>query len=64
LERARRLGVKAIDVHETRFDQQMEINEKYNQLQLQLLQAKLAQNKNFQFNDEEEGDEKSPKKLQ
>jgi len=56
--------VKAIDVHETRFDQQMEINEKYNQLQLQLLQAKLAQNKNFQFNDEEEGDEKSPKKLQ
>lgn len=47
LERSRRLGLKAVDINQTYFDRQMEINEKYNQLQLELLKSKLAQKNSF-----------------
>jgi len=39
--------LKAIDMHQTQFDRQMEANERHNQMQLELLKAKLAQQPKF-----------------
>jgi len=46
LERARRLGLRAIDLNQTFFDYQQELNNNYNEMQLQLLKNKVFQGNN------------------
>jgi len=64
LERARRLGLKAVDLHQTTFDRELEENERFNQMQLELLKVKLAKKPTFsgsQEDDDEAGQNKKKK---